>query len=346
MSIWSRVLPDRSLIVFFFNDTATPEIYTLSLHAALPICHVARRLPGAPPRAHPPVDLRVGDDRCLGCHSRSLRVALSYEGLAEIEPFQAKGPDAACAAPVALVALHDGRPACRVSPDVHREAGMACIDCHLHTDLMGDGTARAHKEEPVEVTCEVCHGPARQSVERACSSFSRWTLVRKLDGVVLPVKQTPRDANHARKGHELLACSSCHAAWAPTCDTCHTSFDPGKRQWDFAAGKETAGAWVERSEGFSWAPPLLGVRGAGRAAHDGPQGAHMRELPPRAARAGVRGRNADGFSRPECGRETARRGRPARAPLALRFATACFKFRFRSETTCLVLQRRVSIRAF
>src|SRR3712207_8058649 len=23
---------------FFFNDTATPEIYTLSLHAALPIC--------------------------------------------------------------------------------------------------------------------------------------------------------------------------------------------------------------------------------------------------------------------------------------------------------------------
>src|SRR3989454_12333860 len=26
---------------FFFNDTATTEIYTLSLHDALPICHVA-----------------------------------------------------------------------------------------------------------------------------------------------------------------------------------------------------------------------------------------------------------------------------------------------------------------
>ena len=25
--------------VFFFNDTATTEIYTLSLHDALPICH-------------------------------------------------------------------------------------------------------------------------------------------------------------------------------------------------------------------------------------------------------------------------------------------------------------------
>ena len=28
----------RSSLVFFFNDTATPEIYTLSLHDALPIC--------------------------------------------------------------------------------------------------------------------------------------------------------------------------------------------------------------------------------------------------------------------------------------------------------------------
>src|SRR2546422_11416843 len=32
------------LFVFFFNDTATTEIYTLSLHDALPIsCHVSRK---------------------------------------------------------------------------------------------------------------------------------------------------------------------------------------------------------------------------------------------------------------------------------------------------------------
>src|SRR5258705_10450349 len=29
---------------FFFNDTATTEIYTLSLHDALPICHQPRAL--------------------------------------------------------------------------------------------------------------------------------------------------------------------------------------------------------------------------------------------------------------------------------------------------------------
>src|SRR5258708_35757363 len=31
-------------ILFFFNDTATTEIYTLSLHDALPICTAARFL--------------------------------------------------------------------------------------------------------------------------------------------------------------------------------------------------------------------------------------------------------------------------------------------------------------
>src|SRR2546426_5261769 len=32
-----------SLVFFFFNDTATTEIYTLSLHDALPICARGRR---------------------------------------------------------------------------------------------------------------------------------------------------------------------------------------------------------------------------------------------------------------------------------------------------------------
>src|SRR5256885_16585473 len=41
-----------SFIFFFFNDTATTEIYTLSLHDALPISMAApdARQPHAPPR--------------------------------------------------------------------------------------------------------------------------------------------------------------------------------------------------------------------------------------------------------------------------------------------------------
>src|SRR5690349_24626692 len=45
------------LIFFFFNDTATTEIYTLSLHDALPILQCSRAPParrGAPRARKPP----------------------------------------------------------------------------------------------------------------------------------------------------------------------------------------------------------------------------------------------------------------------------------------------------
>src|SRR6266550_8906150 len=45
-------------IFFFFNDTATTEIYTLSLHDALPISTPAPRRSGKP-------------RHCPRCHSRS-----------------------------------------------------------------------------------------------------------------------------------------------------------------------------------------------------------------------------------------------------------------------------------
>src|SRR5258708_30593316 len=50
----------KSFSSFFFNDTATTEIYTLSLHDALPICCGGLRPPAssaaarAPPSATPP----------------------------------------------------------------------------------------------------------------------------------------------------------------------------------------------------------------------------------------------------------------------------------------------------
>src|SRR3712207_9376596 len=42
------------LLFFFFNDTATTEIYTLSLHDALPISTATSRLQPAMPATPPP----------------------------------------------------------------------------------------------------------------------------------------------------------------------------------------------------------------------------------------------------------------------------------------------------
>src|SRR6267154_5332460 len=50
---FSRLLPRLFFLFFFFNDTATTEIYTLSLHDALPISPWNRAAP-RPRRNVPP----------------------------------------------------------------------------------------------------------------------------------------------------------------------------------------------------------------------------------------------------------------------------------------------------
>src|SRR2546426_12455296 len=58
---------------FFFNDTATTEIYTLSLHDALPICE-STAAARAPPRASPsrPRTRRAGLERAAGWGVRAV----------------------------------------------------------------------------------------------------------------------------------------------------------------------------------------------------------------------------------------------------------------------------------
>src|SRR6266496_6630167 len=56
---------DSVFVFFFFNDTATTEIYTLSLHDALPI-----RIAGARLRHHPTWSVRHLADRLRDEHRR------------------------------------------------------------------------------------------------------------------------------------------------------------------------------------------------------------------------------------------------------------------------------------
>src|SRR2546422_8919704 len=52
------------LFFFFFNDTATTEIYTLSLHDALPICH--QRANDSGTERHHPVHFAGNHQRTCG----------------------------------------------------------------------------------------------------------------------------------------------------------------------------------------------------------------------------------------------------------------------------------------
>src|SRR3712207_7551581 len=55
---------------FFFNDTATTEIYTLSLHDALPICVEARRPAQSRGRPHQPAARELADEGRRRIHRR------------------------------------------------------------------------------------------------------------------------------------------------------------------------------------------------------------------------------------------------------------------------------------
>ncbi len=235
---------------------------------------------------HPIVDARVEDERCFGCHSRSSRIALSYAGLAEREPKPGEAP---------AQSLADGRALYAEPPDLHAAAGMACVDCHVHTELMGDGTSRERQADQTEVRCESCHEAAGQegvgrpwsevgdpvlgliSAARAIPHTGRvavgergtplWNvqdgvLTGKLDGKARTIPVVASD--HGGAEHARLACAACHATRAPVCASCHVRHDTSGEQWDFSAGATTAGRWIEEGGHSTIAAPALGVDPNGR----------------------------------------------------------------------------------
>lgn len=75
------------------------------------------------------------------------------------------------------------------SADVHYELNFTCSNCHIGTDVHGDGTSYNHMLDAVSVECEDCH----------------------------TLSATESHTVHGDK----VGCSACHAAWIPTCVNCH-----------------------------------------------------------------------------------------------------------------------------
>ncbi|TAK18392.1 MAG: hypothetical protein EPO40_37050 [Myxococcaceae bacterium] len=261
-------------------------------HLAPPALRGARSGHRAEGMLHPDVSAEVSPARCRGCHARSGRISLSYEGEVELE----------AADPRVQGRLPDGRPLGRAPADVHAQAGLNCMDCHSERDLMGDGGDHAFAAEAVGVTCDDCHAPRERPVDpdaeavatRLRAAWVRrgraplpttarpmvtargvplWrtdrvtrTLWRADDGAARAVPPRSDAAHHALRGHERLDCQSCHSVWTPRCGSCHTTYDPAGRDVDHLTNAPRPGAWREVAGANGFGPPVLLVNGAGRIA--------------------------------------------------------------------------------
>jgi hypothetical protein len=246
------------------------------------------------PLHHPDISTSVPADACFGCHSRSGRISTNYEGWHEVAPDQPRAHQLADA-PADTRVLADGRLFTREVADVHFDKGMICTDCHLASEVMGDGSAHAHEGDAVKIACTDCHSdrpPPTATIADLDQETQKIVALRKLDlagrrfvraqagGVAYPnvflddsgkVVLKPANgplllpkppASACRRdihGHQAMECRTCHSAWAPQCISCHTSFDQREEGWDHLAGRFVRGAWLETGGDFRADPPVLGV---------------------------------------------------------------------------------------
>lgn len=245
------------------------------------------------PGLHPQLSLDIGDDKCLGCHSRSGRIATNYTGWHEtlLMAHQAAGVDS-------LRVMQDLRVFRFIEEDVHHRAGMRCVDCHISWELMGDGLLYAHKEEQTRVQCEDCHfsgEPEMLDATRADADVRRilevkgrsgedfrmlktengsyglyhtgyadgqaW-LMRKADQKKLIMKPPGKSCSQGSV-HRDVSCTACHTAWVPTCIGCHNAYDPEAKGYDLYDNRFVEGAWEEYVGSYLADLPTLGVRKSG-----------------------------------------------------------------------------------
>lgn len=139
------------------------------------------------PKIHPQLSLKITNNHCFGCHSRSGRISTNFEGWFEtlkswddvinsshselvseskLQNLKKDLPDGSQVQVDGKMyrLLMDGRVFQKAKNDVHHKAEMDCIDCHVSMEIMGDGNLYQHMDEQLKVQCIDCHSTETNSV--------------------------------------------------------------------------------------------------------------------------------------------------------------------------------------
>jgi len=253
------------------------------------------------PLFHPALDLKITNDKCKSCHSRSGRISMNYEGWheTELKPENVIGDNK-------YQVLPDKRVFVKITNDIHHQKGMLCIDCHGSYELMGDGKHYAHKEDAVKIQCSDCHIPKANNQKLLAETDQETQLISwlrkfKTEGLMVIVTQKsglplvntiveeqgtrlsiikksgngtvimkpPAKACTEGKAHARLSCEACHSAWVPQCVGCHNSYESLAKGFDMLKNITRKGTWIEyTSEGMA-DPPILGINNTDKSKKDG-----------------------------------------------------------------------------
>ena len=241
-------------------------------------------------RFHPAINLKVTNDHCFGCHSRSGRISTNYEGWHEtkLEAESYGGKEG-------YRLLADGRIFQKIKPDVHHELGLECIDCHSAKEVMGDGNRYLHEEDAVKIRCGDCHFTetpptagyeeldleSKKIMQLRGANFPDarfmigmdteepiWNVIIDQNGQPKMVSKNsgkhhpllpPADICTRGTAHDNLTCNACHTDWAPQCVGCHNTFDQEEIAFDHLDQQKVQGKWIEHLGEFFAEQPTLGV---------------------------------------------------------------------------------------
>lgn len=189
-------------------------------------CHRPRDAQGHLPQGHG-LTRKVPVSQCLTCHA-GCGAGGAYVGLVprdddpaarflETDPQRPR--------------LWQGRAWRPMTPDLHHQAGLACIDCHVQSEIMGDGGLRAAGLLHVGLRCATCHGTPGQPPRQVLTTMEQplnnirplegggWLLTAKLDGRARAIPMLGGGAltpvAHRVPQHGRVACHACHNALNP-----------------------------------------------------------------------------------------------------------------------------------
>jgi hypothetical protein len=182
--------------------------------------------------------------------------------------------------------------------DIHYQRGMHCVDCHVGSDVHGDGAIYSTSKYQVDLRCEDCHGGVREAQSPDSDDAYYTSTGRELtqlftnsDGEVALMGRVDEQEHIAPQVATLLeergessymhmamgpnsegwshtdslTCDTCHNSWQQHCLGCHVTLDMRLSQTDYQTGIKTAGLTTGSRDAYALDKIILCQAQDGRA---------------------------------------------------------------------------------